>query len=147
MPNVPPSISVGTTPTIEVTSVSGIDYNTINQSIGSFTYLLDNVYIYSSNLLQLNYPIGLKKYNKFGDKHIKVLQPIIDPYQNASALNQTMVGLDYAFDSNNGFYPTIAANTTVTYQIDYTELSATDFLKGRTNFEDIEFLQDYKLDF
>jgi len=147
MPSVPPNISVGSTPTIAVDSINGVSYNQINQSIGSFFYLVKNIYIYSSNINQLLQPIGLKKYNKFGDKHIRVLQPMIDPYQNLSAINQTTIGLDYAFDSNNGFYPTLSANTTTTFQIDTTQLSAEDYLSGQNNFEDIEFLTDYINDF
>lgn len=147
MPSVAPNITVGTTPTIAVDSVNGVSYNQINQSLGSFNYLVKNIYIYSSNIDQLLQPIGLKKYNKFGDKHIRVLQPIIDPYQTSSSLNQTTIGLDYAFDSNNGFYPTISANTTATFQIDTTQLSAEDYLSGKSNFDDIEFLTDYLNDF
>ncbi len=147
MPTVPPNITVQSVPDIQVSSVNGVSYNQINQSIGSFAYLVNSIYIYSSNLDQLLQPIGLKKYNKFGDKHIKVLQPMIDPYQTSSSLNQTMLGQDYAFDSNNGFYPTISANTTVTYQFSTTQINAGDFLEGKTNFDDIEFLEDYLNDF
>jgi hypothetical protein len=147
MPSVAPNITVGSTPTISVDSISGVSYNQINQSIGSFNYLVKNIYIYSSNISQLLQPIGLKKYNKFGDKHIMVLQPMIDPYQDLSALNQTTRGLDYAFDSNNGFYPTISANTTATFQIDTTQLSDDELLGGRSNFDEIEFLTDYLNDF
>jgi hypothetical protein len=103
--------------------------------------------MYSSNINQLLQPIGLKKYNKFGDKHIRVLQPMVDPYQSSSALNQTMLGLDYMFDSNNGFYPTISANTSVNFQFSTTEISHQDYLSGKTNFQDIEFLQGYINDF
>jgi hypothetical protein len=147
MPSVAPNITVGTTPTIAVDSISGVSYNQINQSIGSYFYLVKNIYIYSSNINQLLQPIGLKKYNKFGNKHIRVLQPMIDPYQDLSAINQTTIGLDYAFDSNNGFYPTLSANTTTTFQIDTTQMSADDYLSGKSNFDDIEFLTDYINDF
>lgn len=146
MPSVPPNITVNSTPDIEVDSISGVSYAQINQSIGSYFYLVKNIYIYSSNINQLLQPIGLKKYNKFGDKHITVLQPMIDPYQSVGALNQNTIGLDYAFDSNNGFYPTISANTTATFHFDTTQMSATELLEG-SNFDDIEFLTDYLNDF
>jgi len=147
MPTVPPNISTLSTPAIQVSSVSGVSYYQIQQSIGTFVYLINNIYMYSSNINQLLQPIGLKKYNKFGDKHIRVLQPMVDPYQSSSALNQTMLGLDYMFDSNNGFYPTISANTSVNFQFSTTEISHQDYLSGKTNFQDIEFLQGYINDF
>ena len=147
MPTVPPNISTLSTPAIQVSSVSGVSYYQIQQSIGTFVYLVNNIYMYSSNINQLLQPIGLKKYNKFGDKHIRVLQPMVDPYQSSSALNQTMLGLDYMFDSNNGFYPTISANTSINFQFSTTEISHQDYLSGKTNFQDIEFLQGYINDF
>lgn len=147
MPTVPPNISTLSTPAIQVSSISGVSYYQIQQSIGTFVYLVNNVYMYSSNLNQLLQPIGLKKYNKFGDKHIRVLQPMVDPYQSSSALNQTMLGLDYMFDSNNGFYPTISANTSINFQFSTTEISHQDYLSGKTNFQDIEYLQGYLNDF
>jgi hypothetical protein len=103
--------------------------------------------MYSSNINQLLQPIGLKKYNKFGDKHIRVLQPMVDPYQQISALNQTMLGLDYSFDSNNGFYPTISANTSINFQFSSTQISKQDYLQGADNFQNIEYLEDYLNDF
>jgi hypothetical protein len=58
-----------------------------------------------------------------------------------------MLGYNYAFDSNNAFFPFILANTTVNYQIKVTELTASQFLSGANNFDNIEFLQDYINDF
>lgn len=147
MPTVPPNISVLPIPAIQVSSVSGSSYYEIQQSIGTYFYLINNIYLHSSNLNQLLQPIGLKKYNKFGDKHIRVLQPMIDPYQSQGALNQTMLGLDYVFDSNNGFYPTISANTSVNFQFSSTQISKQDYLKGVDNFQNIEYLEDYLNDF
>jgi len=147
MPVVPPNITITNPASIQVSSVSGVSYEQIQQSIGTYFYEIKNIYIYSSNLDQLLQPVGLKKYNKFGDKQIRILQPMIDPYQQSSALDQTMLGLDYIFDSNNGFYPTISANTSVNFQFSTTEISHQDYLQGVDNFQNIEYLQDYLNDF
>lgn len=144
---VPPNISILSPAAIQVSSISGVSYNQIQQSIGTYFYEIKNIYIYSSNLNQLLQPIGLKKFTKSGDKQIKILQPMIDPYQKTSALDQTMLGLDYVFDSNNGFYPTISANTSVNFQFSTTEISHQDYLKGVDNFQNIEYLEDYVNDF
>jgi len=147
MPVVPPNISTLSTPAIQVRSIGDVSYKTIQQSIGTYFYKVNNIYIYASNLDQLLQPVGLKKFNKFGDKQIRILQPMIDPYQQTSSLNQNMFGLDYIFDSNNGFYPTISANTSVNFQFSTTEISHQDYLKGEDNFQNIEYLQDYLNDF
>lgn len=57
------------------------------------------------------------------------------------------MGYDYAFDSNNAFFPVIEGNTTVNYRIDVEEFGQNDLMAGQSNFDDIEFLQDYINDF
>jgi hypothetical protein len=75
------------------------------------------------------------------------LQMMIDPYQDQSSLNQSLMGLDYIFDSNNAYFASIEGNTTVNYRIDVQEFGQNDLMGSKTNFDDIEFLQDYINDF
>lgn len=143
-----PIINVATTPIVSVTGASGTSYNSINNSIGmSMFYRVNAIYQYTDNLTQLLSPVVLKKFDKFGAKTLTSLQMTIDPYQNQASLTQSMLGYDYNFDSNNNFYPFILGNTTINYQIQVTELTASQFLSGQSNFDDIEFLEDYINDF
>jgi hypothetical protein len=75
------------------------------------------------------------------------LQMMIDPYQDQSSLNQSLMGLDYIFDSNNAYFASIEGNTSVNYRIDVQEFGQNDLMGSKTNFDDIEFLQDYINDF
>jgi hypothetical protein len=75
------------------------------------------------------------------------LQMMIDPYQDQSSLNQSLMGLDYIFDSNNAYFASIEGNTSVNYRIDVETFGQNDLMAGQTNFDDIEFLQDYINDF
>jgi hypothetical protein len=143
-----PIVTTQSTPIVSVTGASGTSYDEIQASIGtSFNYLVKNIYQYSSSLTQLLQPVKLRKFNKFGNRHERILQMTIDPYQEQSSLNQSLLGYDYIFDSNNGFFPIIQANTSVNYRIDVQEFGQNDFMMGQTNFEDIELLQDYINDF
>jgi hypothetical protein len=143
-----PIISGATSPIVSVTGASGVSYDSINNSIGmSMFYKVNSIYQYTNNLQQLLSPVSLKKFDKFGNKNITTLQMTIDPYQDQASLTQEMLGYNYAFDSNNAFFPFILANTTVNYQIKVTELTASQFLSGASNFDNIEFLQDYINDF
>lgn len=143
-----PIINVATSPIVSVTGASGTSYNSINNSIGmSMFYKVNAIYQYTDNLQQLLSPVSLKKFDKFGNKEITTLQMTIDPYQNQASLTQDMLGYNYSFDSNNAFFPFILGNTTVNYQIQVTELTASQFLSGESNFDDIEFLEDYINDF
>jgi hypothetical protein len=143
-----PIINVATSPIVSVTGASGVSYDSINNSIGmSMFYKVNSIYQYTNNLQQLLSPVVLKKFDKVGNRQNTTLQMTIDPYQQQASLTQEMLGYNYAFDSNNGFFPFILANTTVNYQIKVTELTASQFLSGASNFDNIEFLQDYINDF
>lgn len=145
---VPPIVTPLAAPAVSVTSVSDVSYDTIQASIGAgYSFRVENIYQYTNSISQLLEPVGIKKFNKFGDKEVRNLQMMVDPYQRTSALNQTMLGMDYTFDGNNGFYPMLEANATIKYRIDVTELGNGDLLSGNSNFEDIEFLDDYIIDF
>ena len=43
MPVVPPNISTLTTPAIQVTSIGDVSYKTIQQSIGTYFYKVNNI--------------------------------------------------------------------------------------------------------
>jgi hypothetical protein len=143
-----PIINVASSPIVSVTGASGTSYDEIQGSIGtSFNYLVKNIYQRASSFSQLLQPVKLRKFNKYGDKHEMNLQMMIDPYQDQSSLNQSLMGLDYIFDSNNAYFASIEGNTTVNYRIDVQEFGQNDLMGGKTNFDDIEFLQDYINDF
>jgi len=143
-----PIVTTQATPIVSVTGASGTSYDEIQGSIGtSFNYLVKNIYQRATSFTQLLQPVKLRKFNKYGDKHEMNLQMMIDPYQQQSSLNQSLMGYDYAFDSNNAFFPIIEGNTTVNYRIDVEEFGQNDLMAGQSNFDDIEFLQDYINDF
>lgn len=144
-----PIITTYTNDAISVTSTSDLSYDTLNASVGTGNdYKFLNFYQYATTLNQLLEPIYLKKFNKQGDRNVMYLNMTIDPYQFTSALNQTTESLDYRFDSNNAFIPRILGNTTVNYRIDIHEFATSDLLtKGESNFGNIEFYDDYEIDF
>lgn len=144
-----PIITTYANDAISVTSTSDLSYDTLNASVGTGNdYKFLNLYQYATNLNQLLEPIYLKKFNKQGDRNVMYLNMTIDPYQFTSALNQTTESLDYRFDSNNAFIPRILGNTTINYRIDIHEFATSDLLtKGESNFGNIEFYDDYEIDF
>lgn len=143
-----PIVIVSPTPIVSVTGASGTPYNEIQASIGtSFNYLVKNIYQKATNLSQLLQPLILRKFNQRGEKEQMNLQMMVDPYQDQASLNQSAIGYDYAFDSNNAMFVFVEANTTINFRIDVEELGQNDLMEGKSNFDDIEFLQDYINDF
>jgi hypothetical protein len=143
MPTVPPNITVLSTPATQVVGLGATTYEQIQASIGAHAYGVKNLYQFSSNLDQLTNIIVLKKYDANGTKFFYNLAPTIDPYQYSSALDTEFSHLDYAFDGNNGFYPTINANTTVNMQVSVYDLSPSDLINSRSNFEFNDFFTDF----
>ena len=147
MADVAPTITVLSSPAVSVTSINNLSYGALQQSIGSYSYLLNSIYEYTEQTSQLLQPVGLKKYNAKGTKQIYNLQMAVDPYQDQASIHQDTIGLDYAFDGNNNFYFYLEANTYAQLQFDIVEISPIFFLNKRCLFEEIEFLEDYLITF
>jgi hypothetical protein len=147
MPDVAPVVTVLSSPAVSVTSINNLTYNQIQQSIGSYSYLLNSIYEYTEQSSQLLQPIGLKKYNVKGDKLIYNLQMAVDPYQQIASIHQDTIGLDYAFDGNNNFYFYLEPDTYAQLQFDVVEIAPIMLLNKRCLFEELEFLEDYLVTF
>lgn len=147
MPDVVPVVTVLTSPAVSVTSINNLTYNQIQQSIGSYSYLLNSIYEYTEQTSQLLQSIGLKKYNIKGDALIYNLEMAVDPYQQIASIHQDTIGLDYAFDGNNNFFFHLEPNTYAQLQFDVVEIAPIMFLNKRCFFEEIEFLEDYLITF
>ena len=62
MADVAPTITVLSSPAVNVTSINNLSYEALQQSIGSYAYLLNSIYEYTEQTSQLLQPVGLKKY-------------------------------------------------------------------------------------
>lgn len=147
MPSVPPNISTLSSPATQVSSLGVTDYNTIQTAIsGGHAYLVRNIYQYTSNITQLTNVITLKQYDANGVKYLYNLTPTLDPYQSSSALNTPMYGIDYTLDGQNGFYPTIEANTTVELRIKVESISVGSYLPSKDNFDSLEYFEGFSFE-
>ncbi len=147
MPDVAPVVTVLPTPAVSVTSINQLTYNQLQQSIGSYTYLLNSIYEYTEQTSQLLQPIGLRKYNVRGSKDTYNLQMTVDPYQFVASIHEDTIGLDYAFDGNNNFFFFIEPNTYAQLQFEVVEIARVMLLNKTCLFEEIEFLEDYLITF
>jgi hypothetical protein len=147
MPDVAPVVTVLPTPAVSVTSINQLTYNQLQQSIGSYTYLLNSIYEYTEQTSQLLQPIGLRKYNVRGSKDTYNLQMAVDPYQFVASIHEDTIGLDYAFDGNNNFFFFIEPNTYTQLQLEVVEIARVMLLNKTCLFEEIEFLEDYLITF
>jgi hypothetical protein len=145
MPSVPPNIFVLPEPATQVSSEGATSYETIQASIsGGYAYLVMGVYLYTTNIAQLTEPIVLEHYDANGNKNLMPLVPTVDPYQKTSALDVPMMKLGYVLDGQNGFYPTIKANTTVQFRIRVEAISTNNLNENSENsFQTIDLFKDF----
>lgn len=85
MPSYAFTITTTTTPSIEVYGVN-VSYNEILNSLGSFFYLIQKLYLQTNTLAQANEPMSYIKYDSNGNKSTVVVYPAIDPYGKQEAL-------------------------------------------------------------
>lgn len=80
-----PTIINHTTPAVSIVG-GNVPYGEIRQSLGDYVYLVESVYMFSSNIQQLNGVVKFQIYNVDGNQGVESLTPTIDPYQMQNSL-------------------------------------------------------------
>jgi hypothetical protein len=137
-----PIIINNTTPAISViaadggdstTGDRGVSYSQIKQSLGSYVYDVQNIYLYSDNIKQLT---GAVKYNIFdssGNINITNITPTVDPYQAFSSLFVDTLNnnIPIIFNGNSSVSAIILPNTTVEVQFLTNRIKNSDLSEGK----------------
>lgn len=85
MASFPVTITVQNTPPIEAFG-SNISYDELINSLGSYYYLLEKIFIETYTVSQANEPMSFSKFNVDGSKRFDVVSPNIDPYGRQTAV-------------------------------------------------------------
>lgn len=80
-----PTIINHTTPAVSVVG-GNVTYGELRQSLGDYVYLVESVYLYSTNIQQIGGVVKFQIYNVDGNKGVESLTPTIDPYQDQNSL-------------------------------------------------------------
>lgn len=76
-----PTITVSTTPGLQVNTGSALSYAAILNSLGAMIYQLDMLYYKSSTYAQFSNPVQYAKYDANGDQNSNVIVTPISPVQ------------------------------------------------------------------
>lgn len=112
-----PTIINNTTPALAVTvadsGVPAVTYNQIRNSLGTYVYNVEGLYLYSTNINQIIGAIQYQRYDSTGNQTYNSIVTAIDPYQLESALNVDLTTYDSMFilNGNSSFAATILPNT------------------------------------
>lgn len=146
MPVFIPTITTFVNGVVTVISTDATPYSTIIQSMGSFIYVVGEMYLKSNANSQILQSYQFNKYNVNGNLESYVQVPAINPYQFQSSLFVKLDRNDVILDGRTNLDFTLLPSE-VLYMILYTKQIANRDLVPRTNFFNNDFFNlfnDYK---
>mgnify|MGYP006274453983 CR=1 FL=1 len=138
-----PTITTNTTPAISVTAadsgVPPVTYAQIKQSLGTYVYKVDKLYVYSENLNQLIGAINYNIYDADGNKLVTNVITTVDPYQGTTAIYKDLTEFvtEVIFNGNSSISATILPNTYVRVQF-FTKRITNSFGQNLLAFKEME---------
>lgn len=112
MPFVTPTISFNNTPQITITCV-GITYAQFLASLGTFVYGIEQMYLASSTLSQLQQNVFYNIFDSSGRGNSRTIPIQIDSYQKQSSLLINTNSNDVALNQNSTLSFNLVANSTL----------------------------------
>jgi hypothetical protein len=138
-----PTIINNTLPAVSVTvadsGVPAVTYNQVRNSLGSYVYNVEGLYLYSTNINQINGVIQYQRFDATGNQNYNSIVTIVDPYQLESALNVDLTNAETMFilNGNSSFAATILPNTYVQVKF-LTKRITNSFGKNLIAFKEME---------
>ena len=146
MPIFAPTITNYPNGVVTVASNDGTPYSSIIQSMGSFVYGINEMYLKANDVSQILQGYQFKRYDANGTLESFVDAPTIDPYQYQSSVFFKLAKDNVVLDGKTNLDFELLPNESL-YIIIYTEQFANRDLVPRTNFFNNDFFNlfyDYK---
>lgn len=149
---VPPLITPSSTPIVSVVSplanISSptISYNQILQSLGTFVYGAEFIYIYTSSYVQLGQDFKYLHFDANGNQIVTYLTIGIDPYQDQSATYYETNPEEIVLDGFSSLTFNLLPNQTVFFKTFVTVDSISGYLNefNPDNFQQVEKAEGVK---
>jgi len=146
MPIFIPTVTTYVNGVVTVISTDATPYSTIIQSMGSFIYLVGEMYLKSNANSQILQSYQFNKYNVNGNIEAFVQVPTIDPYQFQSSLFVKLDRDDVILDGRTNLDFTLLPSESLSMILYTKQLANRDFVP-RTNFYNNDFFNlfnDYR---
>jgi hypothetical protein len=133
--NILPAVSV----IVADSGVPSVTYNQIRNSLGSYVYNVEGLYLYSTNINQINGVIQYQRFDSTGNQNYNSIVTVVDPYQLESALNVDLTNAETMFilNGNSSFAATILPNTYIQVKF-LTKRITNSFGKNLIAFKEME---------
>ena len=80
------TITSNTTPAISITLSNNTTYQQFKNSLGSYVYLIERIYLYSPILQQIQGGFGYSRYDSNGKQNLQTILSTISPYQTQNSI-------------------------------------------------------------
>jgi hypothetical protein len=142
MPTYIPTVTTFVNGVISVTSTDGTSYQSILNSMGSFVYGVDEVYLKANSNSQILNGFVVEQYDVNG--YIKSFEqkPTIDPYQYQKSVFFKMARENVVLNGQTTFDMNILPNEVVFMNIYVNELTMRDYLSGTSAFDN-DFFKNF----
>jgi hypothetical protein len=147
------NIQTNTTPAITITMSGNTTYRQFKQSLGSIVYYINRVYLYSSNLPQIQGVFSYSKYDSDGNQNLQSIISAVSPYQTQSSIYLELEDKGLIIDGRDYVRFKMLPNTSLSLKVycdkisvsqDYDEAGNNEFLKLEDLMQDYDFFDDYK---
>lgn len=127
---------------ISVISTDGTSYESILNSMGSFVYGVDNIYLKTNSNSQILKGFKVEQYDVNG--YIKSFEqkPTVDPYQYQNSVFFKMTKENVVLNGQTTFDLDMLPNEVVFMNIYVNELTMRDYLTGNSAFDN-DFFQNF----
>ena len=128
---------------ISVVSTDGTSYESILNSMGSFVYGVDGIYIKANSNSQILNGFKVEKYDVNG--YIKSFEqkPTVDPYQYQKSVFFKMSKDDVVLNGQTTFDINVLPNESIYMSIYVNQLALRDYVSA-TSFFDNDFFKQFK---
>lgn len=148
-----PTISVSTTPALQVTMAGDLTYGEFLNSLGQFVYLIDSYFLQCQSIRQIFQPIAYNIFDASGKQYDLAIISNPDPYQYTASIRENLQGRGIvlngkstiSFDVLPGEFITIILCTrSVNNQEQLNQVHPNNFKQADDSLGNLKLFEDYK---
>lgn len=135
-----PVIFSNTAPASITITGANTSYTLFKNSLGSFVYILEKIFLSASNVTQINQVMLYSKYDSNGDRRYTNLTPILSPFQQVGAFELETKGDEIVLDGLSRLNFIMEAGVSLTMQLIAKRIAVPDYLNHNTptNYQQVE---------
>lgn len=134
------TITNNTTPAISVGLSNNSTYQQLKNSLGDFVYKVDQTYIFSTLLEQIQGVFAYSRYDSSGNQNLQTIISAISPYQSQNSLYIDLAEKNVVIDGRDYVRFRMYPNTNLQIKLYCFRIASTDYLNkfDKNNFKKYE---------